>query len=219
MHPDEKQKPQDLQKGKTAEEQYKLAAVECALVHCADGVPDSDPNKTVLQKMRNDGQGYTTEQNTLKQAGPFDGYGTLDSLNDKYDRYQIGNRAAAAVQGVTGAAAAAAAIGAGCASVVACTAGAAVAGTSLDYSNAGFTELVNGNPASNYREQALRSLGLVPQAAAIAYAALSMGGAATGAALENQAVKRAAAFSDAARSTYTAEKFGTQGLQPTVSFR
>jgi hypothetical protein len=89
--------------------------------------------------------------------------------------------------------------------------------TTLDYSQAGFTQMLNGSPSLPYGEQALQSLGLSPQAAAIAYAALSMGEAATGAALENQANKQAAAFSDAARLTYTTEKFGTQGLQPTVA--
>ncbi|WP_244305944.1 hypothetical protein [Paraburkholderia lacunae] len=217
LHKSEEEKLKQLQKGQSPEEQHKLAAAECALVHCADGVSNNDPAKSALQALQNEGQNYTYEQGLLTRAGAFDGYGAADWLVDLNDRNHLTTRAAGAVQGVTGAAAAAAAIGAGCASVVACAAGVAVAGTSLDYSKAGFTQFVNGNPASTYGEQALQSLGLSPQAAAIAYAALSVSGTATGAALENQAGKQAAAFNDAARSTYTTEKFGTQGLQPTVA--
>jgi filamentous hemagglutinin len=216
LHPNEEKKLEELQKGKTAEEQYRLAAAECALVHCADNVPDSDPNRAVLQKMQTDGQGYTKEQNLLKQAGAFDGYGRLEALNDGLDRYQVSNRAVGAVQGVMGSVAAGVVLGGSCATVVACLAGAAVAGTSLDYSKAGFTQLLNGDVSLTYGEQALQSLGLSPQVAAIAYAGLSIGGAAAGAALENQAGKQAAGFNDAARLTYTNEKFGAQGLQPTA---
>jgi hypothetical protein len=175
LHPDEEKKLKELQKDKTAEEQYRLAAAECALVQCAAGVPDGDPNKAVLQKMQTDGQGYTTEQNILKQAGAFDGYGRLEALNDGLDRYQVSNRVVGAVQGVTGAVAAGVVLGGSCTTVVACVAGAAVAGTSLDYSKAGFTQLLNGDVALTYGEQALQSLGLSPQAAAIAYAGLSIG--------------------------------------------
>lgn len=216
LHPSEEQKLKELQKGKTAEEQYRLAAAECALVHCADNVPDSDPNRAVLQKMQTDGQGYTKEQNLRKQAGAFDGYGRLEALNDGLDRYQVSNRAEGAVQGVMGSVAAGVVLGGSCATVVACLAGAAVAGTCLDYSKAGFTQLLNGDVSLTYGEQALQSLGLSPQVAAIAYAGLSIGGAAAGAALENQAGKQAAGFNDAARLTYTNEKFGAQGLQPTA---
>jgi filamentous hemagglutinin len=86
----------------------------------------------------------------------------------------------------------------------------------LDYSQAGFNALVNGSASPTYGEQVLQSLGLSPTEAALTYGALSMGGAATGAAIENQVGKQAAAFNDAARLTYTTEKFGAQGLQPTV---
>jgi hypothetical protein len=175
LHPSEEQKLKELQRDKTPEEQYRLAAAECALVHCAAGVPDSDPNKAVLQKMQDDGQGYMKEQNLLKQAGAFEGSGWLEALNDGLDRYQVSNRAVGAVQGVTGAVAAGVVLGGSCATVAACLAGAAVAGTSLDYSKAGFTQLLNGDVALTYGEQALQSLGLSPQAAAIAYAGLSIG--------------------------------------------
>ncbi|BEU27543.1 hemagglutinin repeat-containing protein (plasmid) [Paraburkholderia sp. 22B1P] len=191
LHETEEQKLARLQSGKTPEEQYRLAAAECALVQCAAGVPDSDPKRAVLQQMQSDGAGYASEQNILKQAGAFDGYGVIDRYTDLYDRYQISNRAVGAVQGVSGAAGAAVALGAGCASVVACVAGATVAGTSLDWSKAGFTQFVNGNPSLTYGEQALQGLGLSPQAASIAYAGLSMGAAAGSLAANSAAAQTA----------------------------
>jgi len=68
--------------------------------------------------MQADGQGYASEQATLKQAGAFDGYGKLDTFNDAYDHYQVGNRAAGAVLGAGSAAAAAGAMIAGCSMLV-----------------------------------------------------------------------------------------------------
>jgi len=213
LHPTEEQKLKQLQQGKSPEEQYRLAAASCALVRCADGVPDGDPSKSVLHQLQMDGAEFTAEQNTLKRAGAFDGYTTIHSLNDNFDRFQISNRAVGAVQGVMGAAAAAAAIGAGCSSVVACGAGAMIAGTSLDYSKAGITQLVHGDSVHTYGERALQSLGLDSQSAALTYVALSLGGAATASIIQTQAGKQVAAFNEAARLTYTTEKFGTQGVQ------
>ncbi|VVD93297.1 hemagglutinin repeat-containing protein [Pandoraea soli] len=213
LHPTEEQKLKQLQQGKSPEEQYRLAAASCALVRCADGVPDGDPSKSVLHQLQMDGAEFTAEQNTLKRAGAFDGYTTIDSLNDNFDRFQISNRAVGAVQGVMGAATAVAAIGAGCSSVVACGAGAMIAGTSLDYSKAGITQLVHGDSVHTYGERALQSLGLDSQSAALTYVALSLGGAATASIIQTQAGKQVAAFNEAARLTYTTEKFGTQGLQ------
>ncbi|WP_051610638.1 hemagglutinin repeat-containing protein [Pandoraea sp. E26] len=217
LHPTEEQKLKQLQQGKSPEEQYRLAAASCALVRCADGVPDSDPNKIVLLKLQLDGGKYTSEQDLLKRAGAFEGYTSVDILNDKYDRYQISNRAVGAVQGVTNAAMAAASLGASCSSLVACGAGAVIAVAALDYSKAGFNQLIDGNVASTYGEQALQSLGLGPRTAALTYAALTLGAASTGAIVGNQAGKQASALNDAARLTYTNEKFIAQGVQPTTA--
>ncbi|WP_236109292.1 hemagglutinin repeat-containing protein [Pandoraea fibrosis] len=213
LHPMEEQKLKQLQQGKSPEEQYRLAAASCALVRCADGIPDSDPSKLVLLKMQTDGAQYSAEQNVLRQAGAFDGYSKSDFINDKYDRYQIGNRTTGAVQAVVSAAVGVTAIGAGCSSVVACGVAAIVASSSFDYSRAGFIQAVNGGYTPTYGERALQSLGLDSQSAALAYAALSLGGAATGSVIQTQAGKQAAAFNEAARLTYTTEKFGTQGVQ------
>ncbi|SDI70645.1 filamentous hemagglutinin [Paraburkholderia steynii] len=188
LHPTETQKLKQLQQGQSPDEQYRLAAAECALVHCADGVPASDPNKVILQQMQDAGQKLTNEQNLLKNAGAFDGYGKVDTIVDWADRNQVSNRAVGAVQGVGSAVAAAGAIGAGCATVVACSLGATVAVTSLDWSKAGFTQMVTGDVTPTYGQQALQSLGLSPQAAALAYTGLSLG-AAGGAALANNSVQ------------------------------
>ncbi|RKP44956.1 hemagglutinin repeat-containing protein [Trinickia fusca] len=192
LHPDEGKKLRDLQKGKSAEEQHKLAAAECALVQCAAGVPDSDPDKAALVQLQNEGQQYTKQQNDLIAAGAFDGYGAADRFNDWYDRNQMSNRLTGAVQGVGSAAVAAGAVGAGCASLVGCGLGAAVATGALDYSKAGFTEMVSGNPTSTYGEQVLESLGMSQYAAGLTYAGLNLGAAAGSVAANNAAAQAAA---------------------------
>ncbi|KGW79418.1 hypothetical protein Y046_5149 [Burkholderia pseudomallei MSHR2990] len=192
LHESEAQKLQQLQKNQSPQEQYRLAAAECSLVHCADNIPDSDPNKAVLQKMQNDGAQFTYEQGVLKKAGAFDGYGKLDSLSDAYDRNQVSNRLVGAVQGVGSTAAGIGAATGGCYTLVACIAGAAVAGVSFDYAKAGFTQLVNGNPTPTYGELALQSLGMSPSGAALTYAGLGLG-AAVGSVAANNAAAQAAA--------------------------
>lgn len=175
LRPDETAKLKRLQEDKSPEEQQRLADAACALTHCSTGVPDSDPAKVALVASEQRGQQYTAEQNQLQSGGLFT-YTGSDRFNDAADRYQFTNRAVGAVQGVSAAAAAAAAIGSGCSTIVACGLGATVAGTSLDYSKAGFEQLVNGNLTPTYGEQVLRSLGLSPDAAALAYGVLNLGG-------------------------------------------
>lgn len=74
-----------------------------------------------------------------------------------------------------GSAAAASVLTAGCATVVGCGLGATVASTSLDYSHAGFQQLVSGNPTPTYGKQVLQSLGLNPTVAALMYGAANLG--------------------------------------------
>ncbi|MCQ0033774.1 hypothetical protein [Burkholderia glumae] len=192
LHPHEKQKLSDLEKGKSTDEQHKLVAAECALTQCAAGVPDNDPNKATLTQLQNEGQSYTYEQGLLKNAGAFDGYGRADKLNDWYDRDQMSNRLGGAVQGVESAAVAAGALGAGCASLVACGLGLTVATGALDYSKAGFTQMVSGNQTSTYGEQVLQGLGMSPYAAGLTYAGFNLG-AAAGSVAANSAATQAAA--------------------------
>ncbi|MET2465051.1 hemagglutinin repeat-containing protein, partial [Ralstonia sp. SM1864_UCD524_TZ4] len=192
LHPTEEQKLKELQKGKSPEEQRRLAAAECALVHCADGVPANDAHKAELQKLQDEGQKYTAEQDLLKKYGAFDGYGKADTINDWASRHQVSNRAVGAVQGVTGAVVGAGALGTTCATVVGCALGAAVAVGSFDYSKAGFTQLVNGDLAPTYGEQGLQALGLSPAAAGLTYGALNLGAAAGSVVLANRAAGQAA---------------------------
>ncbi|QVN18573.1 hemagglutinin repeat-containing protein [Burkholderia pyrrocinia] len=191
LHQSEAEKLQQLQKNQSSEEQYRLAAAECALVHCADNIPDSDPKKAILQKMQNDGSQFTYEKDVLTKAGAFDGYTKLDRLNDAYDRNQVSNRLVGAVQGVTGVATGTAAALGGCYTLVGCIAGGAVAGISFDYAKAGFTQAVNGNPTPTYGELALQSLGMSPGAAAMTYAALGLGATVGSVAANNAAVQAA----------------------------
>ena len=179
LHASEEEKLKALQRGKTPEEQYRYAAALCADARCADGIPDSDPNRAVLLKMQTEGAGFTAEREMLKRAGVFEGYSLSDTFNDAYDRYQVGGRAIGALQGVTSAAIGAGALGVGCPTVVACGSAAAIAVTALDYSKAGFTRAVTGGAASTYGEQALQSLGVNPEAAAMIYSAAGLGLAST----------------------------------------
>ncbi|WP_080432199.1 contact-dependent inhibition toxin BcpA [Burkholderia ubonensis] len=204
LHESEAAKLKQLQKGQSSAEQYRLAAAECALVHCADGIPDNDPRKAVLQKMQNDGAQYTFEQSVLKKAGAFDGYdSTIDALNDAYDRNQISNRLVGAVQGVGNAAVAATAITAGCATVAGCALGGAIAVGALDYSKAGFTQMLSGDLSPTYGEQALQSLGMSSTGAALAYGALNLGGAAVQTVIAGRTIDAAAAANAWAKGTYT----------------
>ena len=191
LHQSEADKLKRLQKDKSPEEQHRLAAAECALVHCADGVPDSDAAKAGLLKLQNEGQAYTKEQDDLKRAGAFDGYGAADTFNDWYDRNQMFNRTVGAVQGVTSAVGAAVVLGAGCSTIVACGLATTAATGALDYSKAGFTQAVNGSSTSTYGEQVLQSLGMSPYAAGLTYAGLNLGAAAGSVAANNAAAQAA----------------------------
>ena len=192
LHQSEADKLKQLQEGQSPGQQYRLAAAECALVHCADNIPDSDPNKAILQKMQNDGAQFTYEKDVLTKAGAFDGYSKLDRFNDAYDRNQVSNRLVGAVQGVTGVATGTAAALGGCYTLVACIAGGAVAGISYDYAKAGFTQAAYGNPTPTYGELALQSLGMSPGAAALTYAALGLGATVGSVAANNAAIQAAA---------------------------
>jgi len=214
LEPKEAQKLQALQKDKSPEEQQRLADAACALIQCSAGLPASDPYKAVLIASEQRGQQYTEEQTLLRSNGDMFAYGRLDGFNDAMDRYQFSNRAIGAVQGVTGAAAVAA-MGAGCATGVGCGLGALVAGTSLDYANAGFGQLVNGSLTSTQGEKLLQGLGFSSEAASLTYGALNLAGTAGSASVMNQASKEANALNEAARLSYTTEKFGAKGILAT----
>jgi hypothetical protein len=58
---------QGLKEGKSSEEIYRLTAAACALIHCANGVPEYDPNYALLQQLQKDGESFTEEQKTIRQ--------------------------------------------------------------------------------------------------------------------------------------------------------
>ncbi|HEM7875019.1 RES family NAD+ phosphorylase [Burkholderia contaminans] len=156
-----------------------------------------------MQKIQNDGAQYTYEQNVLKKAGAFDGYGDLDRLSDTYDRNQVSNRLVGAVQGVGSVAVAAGAVTGGCASVAGCALGAAIAVGAVDYAKSGFTQMMSGNLTPTYGEQALQSLGMSPTGAALVYGALNLGGAAIQTVIAGRAIDATAAANAWAKGTYT----------------
>jgi filamentous hemagglutinin len=86
LHFSEAQKLSALKVGKTAEQRDRLDAAACALVHCADGIPPSDPNYAKLQRMQEDGAKYTAEQSALKATGEFMYSPVLDGARDALTR-------------------------------------------------------------------------------------------------------------------------------------
>lgn len=82
LHQTESEKLAALKQGKTQLQQDRLDAAACALVHCAEGVPDSDPKKSKLLAMQTAGASYTAELQSLKNTGEFI-YATLDPVRDR----------------------------------------------------------------------------------------------------------------------------------------
>lgn len=128
LHLSEAERLEGLKQGKSAEEQQRLNDAACALVRCATGVPDSDPNKAALLASQQRGADYTAEQALLKQGGGFE-YGKWDATNDwllSHDEALV--RGGGAVQAVGGAAGAvggtagAVATSPACATIVGCVA-------------------------------------------------------------------------------------------------
>jgi filamentous hemagglutinin len=81
LHLDESKWLVSLKAGKSPAEQKRLDAAACALAHCADGVPTSDPRYATLKALQDAGSGYTAEQAQLQQNGYFV-YTSKDKLND-----------------------------------------------------------------------------------------------------------------------------------------
>lgn len=85
LHISEAEKLASLKQGKTQAQQDRLDAAACALVHCADGVPDSDVNKSKLLAMQTAGANYSAELQALAKTGEFV-YATLDPVRDTLTR-------------------------------------------------------------------------------------------------------------------------------------
>jgi filamentous hemagglutinin len=158
LHSGEAEKLAVLKRGRSTDEQQRLIDATCALTRCAAGVAANDPNWQRLVDSQSRGSRYVAEQDEIRATGAFDGYGTLDALNDWVDRHQISSRASGAVQGVTGAAGAASVFRAGCSTIALCGMAATAAATHLNYSKAGFRQFMYGERAPTYGERTLRSL-------------------------------------------------------------
>ena len=152
LHRDETLTLNRLQKGKSAAERQRLADAACALAHCAQGIPDSDPKKAELLAMQDRGQTYTAEQAQLKSAGLFQ-YDNRDAINDALLRNdQTIQRMGGGVKLVSGGVGAVAGVGlatagaAGCApslgaSCLAVPAGAVLTGLSYGEAKDGSNQL------------------------------------------------------------------------------
>lgn len=86
LHESESEKLSALKKGKTPEEQQRLNAAACALVRCADGVPQSDPYYSLLKGLQDKGATYQDEMTTLLKTGEFIYKPYLDPLRDAITR-------------------------------------------------------------------------------------------------------------------------------------
>jgi hypothetical protein len=89
-------------------------------------------------------------------------------------------------------------------------------GYGYDLTKAGTTTAYTGNPTVTYGEQVLQSLGMSPQAAGLTYALVGLSPAAVEAYAVNKAVNAAAKLNDAARLSYTTERFVPQGVNVTA---
>ncbi len=98
LHETEAQKLSGLKQGKSQRERDRLDAAACALVQCASGVPESDPNYQKLAKMQSDGAQYTDEIKTLRATGEFVYQDVFDPARDALTRNaEITKRAGGAV--------------------------------------------------------------------------------------------------------------------------
>ncbi|MGD7247815.1 hemagglutinin repeat-containing protein, partial [Ralstonia pseudosolanacearum] len=68
---DEKTTLARLQEGKSSEEQQRLADAACALIHCAAGLSDNDPDKAALEASERRGAQNLVQQGQLKATGLF----------------------------------------------------------------------------------------------------------------------------------------------------
>jgi len=196
LHFAETQRIKDLAVGDPKVE-ARLTAAACALVHCADGVPKSDPAYGYLTSLQNAGAKLIEEKNLLSQQKGWDGlirgslfqYSGFDQyITDPFTQNKAGTRLIGTVQALGGAATtfAGASIAAGgiatCAETgVGClfaAGGTAIAGYGWDMTTAGTNTAYTGNPTRTYGEQVLDSLGMSSQAASVTYALLGLSPAA-----------------------------------------
>ncbi|OLK68451.1 hypothetical protein IXO725_19090 [Xanthomonas oryzae pv. oryzae] len=107
LHQVEAKALEQLKKGKSEEEQYRLTAAACAYTHCAEGVPTDDPLYAQLKQLQANGAGYQAELDQITNTGVFEQYGLAAAATDfrtSHDEaVQRGIGAAKAIGGTFGA--------------------------------------------------------------------------------------------------------------------
>jgi filamentous hemagglutinin len=181
LHPTETQRIKQLAAGDPQQE-ARLTAAACALVHCANGVPKDDANYAFLKALQTTGETMTAEKTLLSQqtgwegrtSGPLFQYTGVDQyLVDPATQNRVGTRLVGAVQagaGIVGAATS----GALCTTGIGCLAAGITGTVSADYAIAGTVQAVTGQATTPLGEQVLQSLGMSAGAAALTYAALGI---------------------------------------------
>ncbi len=134
LHVDEAKVLKKLTEGKTEVEQTRLRAAACALVHCSEGVPESDVNYKTLKAFEALGKTYIKEQNALKATGLFT-YSNWDKANDIRTNHdeavtRVGGAGKVITGGVTAIGGSAAGAGL-CTTGLGCAVGAPLAGVSV----------------------------------------------------------------------------------------
>nr|WP_242628780.1 hemagglutinin repeat-containing protein [Xanthomonas oryzae] len=82
LHQVEAKALEQLKKGKSEEDQYRLTAAACAYTHCADGVPTDDPLYAQLKQLQDNGAGYQAELDQITNTGAFEQYGLVAAATD-----------------------------------------------------------------------------------------------------------------------------------------
>lgn len=198
-----------------------LTAAACALVRCADGIPENDPAYSYLKGLQDFGQSLTAEQALLAQQKGWDGrtYGPLFQytigmdFQDFLTQNKADVRLLGAIQGVAGTAGLGAS-GAACTSGVGCAAGLVTGTVSADYAYSGFKQAVTGEAQVSAGEKVLQSLGLSPQAAALTYAAIGLSPVGLEAYAINKSANQVATYNALVRASYA--DFYPQGVKATT---
>ena len=210
LHPTETQRIKELAGGDLVKE-ARLAAAACAMVHCADGIPPSDPNYSYLKALQSTGNSddLSAERTLLSgQPGPAHSaamlfrYDTVDAGGDWLAQNLMGTRAAGAVQGALGALGVAGSVGL-CTTGLGCVAGAVGATVSADFTQAAIRQAATGELQTAYGQQALESLGLSSSTAAITYGLIGVSPAVVEGIAVSRAFSAASQFNSLARASYS----------------
>jgi filamentous hemagglutinin len=225
LHPEEQQRIKQLANGNSVKE-ARLTAAACALVKCYAEFPvDSDAYQN-LKKIAEFGSSpaLLAEREQLAQQQDLFRYTTTGFFSDKNkdatkqfnNTYQITTRTLGAGQTVLGGLGVLGSVltaPASCATGIGCVANAGIATLSLDAMYAGSKQVVSGNPESTFTNKGLQTLGLSPEAASWAEAAIGVGAAAKAASVANKVVDQSIAVSRLNAATY--HEFTPNGIVPT----